>query len=227
LESLYLKAKKGISYTQFKFRWQKTEEPEKNIHQIHEYWKNPNDGMNNPEGYADQKTSVRSAFLYKIIQQQNISKKSKIIELGCNVGRNLNYLSQRGYTNIYGIEISKNALEKMKEIYPEMSSSIEVFHSAIEDKIKKFEQDEFDVIFTMAVLEHIHTDSEWIFEEIVRITKRYLITIEDEKGISWRHFPRNYRKFFEKLGLEEILEMKCDEVLNLPKGFKARVFEKK
>jgi len=198
----------------------------KNLDEIHEYWKNPNDDMNNPEGYADQKESVKSAFLYKIIQQQNISKKSKIIELGCNVGRNLNYLSQRGYTNIYGIEISKNALEKMKEIYPEMGSSIEVFHSAIEDKIKKFEQDEFDVVFTMAVLEHIHTDSEWVFEEIVRITKRYLITIEDEKCISWRHFPRNYRKIFEKLGLEEILEMKCDEVPNLPKSFKARVFEK-
>jgi len=199
----------------------------KNLDEIQDYWKNPNDGMNNPEGYANQEVTSRSLFLYKIIQQCNISKKSKIIELGCNVGRNLNYLFQKGFTNIYGVEISENALEKMKEIYPEMSLSIEVFHSAIEDKIKKFEQGEFDVVFTMAVLEHIHTDSEWIFEEIVRITKSYLITIEDEKHISWRHFPRNYRKIFEKFDLEEIIEMKCDEVPNLPNNFRARVFEKK
>ncbi|MDH3678095.1 MAG: class I SAM-dependent methyltransferase [Nitrosopumilus sp.] len=199
----------------------------KNLNEIHDYWKNPNDDKNNPEVYARQEATERSAFLYKITQQCNISTKSKIIELGCNVGRNLNYLSQKGFTNIYGIEISENALEKMKEIYPKMSSSIEVFHSAIEDKISQFEKDEFDLVFTMAVLEHVHTDSEWIFEEIVRITKRYLITVEDEKGTSWRHFPRNYRKIFEKLGLEEILEMKCDEVPDLPKSFRARVFEKK
>ena len=52
----------------------------------------------------------------------------------------------------------------------------------IEDRIKDMER--CDLVFTMAVLEHIHLDSEWVFSEMARIAKKYLITIEDEKNSS-------------------------------------------
>jgi hypothetical protein len=52
----------------------------------------------------------------------------------------------------------------------------------VEDVVKSFGDRTFDLVFTMAVLEHIHTTSEWVFEEIVRITNRYVVTIEDERG---------------------------------------------
>jgi len=78
----------------------------------------------------------------------------------------------------------------------------------------------------MAVLEHIPTESEFIFGEMCRITRHLLITIEDEQGISWRHFPRNYQRVFESLGLKQIEEINCVKVSGLGEDFIARVFKK-
>ena len=78
----------------------------------------------------------------------------------------------------------------------------------------------------MAVPEYIHKDSEWVFAEMARITKNLLVTIEDERGSSWRHFPRNYRKVFERLGMKQTEDLNCHGVDGLSAAFYARVFEK-
>ena len=108
----------------------------------------------------------------------------------------------------------------------ESTNAIKIHNMPAEDIIGKFEDNEFDIVFTMAVLEHIHTDSEWIFTEMARITKTHLITIEDERGISWRHFPRDYKKVFEQLGLVQIEEIDCSKIDRLGDGVYARVFQK-
>lgn len=61
---------------------------------------------------------------------------------------------------------------------------------------------------------------------MVRISKTYLITIEDEKDIPWRHFPRCYKKVFESPGMKQIEEINCSKVEGLPSGFIARIFKK-
>lgn len=107
-----------------------------------------------------------------------------------------------------------------------MASHTKIYNVPIEEIIKELRDGEFDIVFTMAVLEHIHTDSEWIFSEMVRITKDFLITIEDERGISWRHFPRNYKNVFESLRMKQIEEINCSEVDELGSDFFARIFKK-
>ncbi len=89
----------------------------------------------------------------------------------------------------------------MRQHFPDMARHAEIHNSPIEEVVLKFSDDEFGLIYTMTVLQHIHPRSEWIFSELARITKEYLITIENEKVESWRHFPRNYRLIFESLGL--------------------------
>jgi|GEM_PF-2464290 hypothetical protein len=102
----------------------------------------------------------------------------------------------------------------MKKEYSEMAGQIQIFN--------------FDLVYTMAVLEHIHDESEFIFSHITRITRKILITIEDEGGISWRHFPRNYKKIFENLGMKQIEEInfKKTRVPGIKKEFFGRVFTK-
>lgn len=116
----------------------------------------------------------------------------------------------------------------MHKTYPDMFNIIKVYNKPIEDSIHNFEYNSFDLVFTMAVLEHIHTDSEFIFPHIVRITKKILVTIEDEKGISRRHFPRNYKKVFESLMMRQIEEISCRkiQVCGLNRNFVARIFKK-
>lgn len=113
----------------------------------------------------------------------------------------------------------------MSHFYPNLSEKAKIVTNSIEDWIETSEA-KFDLVFTMAVLEHIHNDSEWIFPEISKITKNYLITIEDEKTLSSRHFLRNYQNIFEKLGMKQIFRDDCKEMLNWKGKFFARVFQK-
>ncbi len=176
--------------------------------EIFNYWKQPHDGHNLPTNYLNNpKAHARSQNLLKIVKKY-ASGNARILEPGCNVGRNLYYLFKAGFTNLEGIEISRDAVELLKKSYPEMAQHITIYNQSIEEIISSFKDNTFDVVFTMAVLQHIHPKSEWIFSEIVRITKSSLITLEGESYISWRHFPRDYKKVFESLGMKQMEEYK-------------------
>ena len=186
--------------------------------ELHDYWRNP-DEMNVPSGYFQ--AEERSAYLVSLVKQY-AKPDASILELGCNVGRNLHYLWHAGYHNLSGVEINEQAIRLMKERFQDMQ--ITIYQGTIEDRIKELGQ--YDVLFTMAVLEHIHTDSEWIFAEMVKASRKYIITIEDEKHTSERHFPRNYKKIFEPLGCKQIFEKQLSTKEGLGPRFYARVFVK-
>jgi SAM-dependent methyltransferase len=210
------------------YRLQKATMKHKPRDELHRFWKHPWDSSKNlPIDYLH--VEEWSQFLVELIKRY-VEPNAKILEIGCNVGRNLNCLFNAGYTKLGGVEISEDAIDLMKQAYPEMAKQIKIWNTPIEDVIKNFEDDSFDVIFTMAVLEHIHPDSEFTFPEMVRITSKYIITIEDEKGVSWRHFPRNYKKIFESLGTKQIYEfdsaIERREIEGLGSTIYARVFKK-
>lgn len=186
-----------------------------------QYWKSPWDGSNIPREYLEGR--ARSLFLVEIVKRYNKTN-ARILEIGSNVGRNLNYLFLAGFKELSGIEISENAVQLLKELYPEMASHVKIYNISVEELIKDFKDGEFDVVFTMAVLEHIHPDSEWVFPQVARITKHVLITIEDELSLSWRHFPRNYKDIFEPLGMKQVEALNCSDVDGLGNSFFARIF---
>ena len=200
-------------------RWfgnKKPDAEQKSRDELHGYWRNP-DQKNDPSTYLE--SGRRSEYLVSLVKQ-HAGADASVIELGCNVGRNLHYLWQAGYRNLSGVEINEQAVKMMREKFPDVK--VKVHQGALEDKIRDLGQ--YDLVFTMAVLEHIHRDSEWVFGEIARIAKKCLITIEDEKNVSERHFPRNYKEIFEPLGLRQIYEHNCADVPELSKKFYARVF---
>jgi len=199
----------------------------KSREELHEYWSSPPDG-NFANNYAGEKESqrVRSELLVRLTEKY-CSKDGKILEIGCNVGRNLHYLHQAGFRNLCGIEISQQAVDLMVQRFPEMAESARILVGPVEEKIKELSDGEFDLVFTMAVLEHIHTESEWIFAEMARVAKDYLITLEDEAQLSWRHFPRNYKKIFEPLGFQELESFECVmETHGMNPNFRGRIFKK-
>ena len=203
--------------------WRKATQQYRSRQELHRYWKAPVDDGNMAKAYLE--GEQRSRYLVSLIRE-HVQSDAKILEIGCNIGRNLHYLHQSGFHNLNAIEISENAVHLLKENFPEMPQSATIHNSAIEDVIKTFRDSEFDVVYTMAVLEHIHTESEWIFAEMKRIAGKVLITIEDEQGVSWRHFPRNYQQIFESLGLKQVKHAECVDLEGLGKGFFARVFVK-
>jgi len=191
---------------------------------LHQYWREPRDESNLPQNYLVGR-QVRSQLLVKMIREY-ASPSAKILEIGCNVGRNLNYLFEAGFKNLAGIEISQKAVQLLNQAYPEMAHSARIYTAPVEEVIKSIEDGEFNVVFTMATFGHIHTESEWIFGETVRITKDSLITIEAEGVRYWGHYPRNYRKVFESLGMKQVEVIDCSKVEGYSTNHMARVFKK-
>lgn len=176
----------------------------KEVLRVHRYWRNP-PKKNSPEAYLTPPDN-RSEYLVKLVQKHvNIS--ASILEIGCNVGRNLNELFQSGYKKLTGVEISAGAVTLMQKAFPEMSKHAKILTVPIEDVIKNFRDNSFDLVFTMAVLMHIHPDSEFVFEEIARITRRFLMLVEGENTFQrGRYFGRFYRPIFEQLGMVQIFQ---------------------
>lgn len=158
-----------------------------------DYWRNPVTGNNNPRTYVKDTSGKKEMLL--AVMEKYASKKDSILEIGCNIGRNLNVLFEAGYTNLTGVEINEDAVKMGKDLFPNLKADIRI--GAIEDLLSDLPK--HDVIFSIAVFEHIPTESEWVFEEIEKKVKKVLITIEDEKNQSWKHFPRNYKEVFKNL----------------------------
>ncbi|MDI7863637.1 class I SAM-dependent methyltransferase [Rhizobiaceae bacterium n13] len=185
------------------------------------YWASRRNGAENePISYANVDLT-RTKFLEEKIRK-HMPSTARILEVGPNAGRNLAYLHDMGFTNLAGIEINPAAVEVMRRSYPQLAD-IPITVSPIEDAIKAIEDGSFDLIFTMAVLEHVHSDSNWIFAEMARIASN-LLTIEDEISTSVRHFPRQYKTVFEGLGMKEVDF--SDVVPGLTKKFRYRFFQR-
>ena len=190
-----------------------------------DYWRSPQDTANAAKSYLA--GTEKSQMLVNVFRADEIPVEGSVLELGCNVGRNLNLLLSNGYRNLSGVEVSSEALGLMRIHYADLAGTVKVYDSTIEAQIKRFRDAEFDVVFTMAVLMHIHRDSDFVFGEIARITKSTLIVIEDEEGLAVKNFTRNYKKIFERLGFTQTRHEDCRGRHGFgDKGMHLRVFKK-
>lgn len=201
--------------------------PQKTRLELHEYWKNPSDAGNYASAYFQ--GAERSYYLLEIFESFNIDKLSSILEIGCNVGRNLNVLYSSGFKNLSAVEISTIALENFKIKSPEVFSKTKIFIGPVEEKLVELQINSMDVVFTMAVLEHIHDDViNEVIVNMIRTARKYIFLIEDEFDISERHFPRNYKTLFECHNIQQIYyeRVSNDHRSLLSSNFVVRVFLK-
>lgn len=191
--------------------------------ELHTYWRNP-DETNHPSTYVAPGTNTRSDYLLHIIANITHDKNASILEVGCNAGRNLNYLWVNGYHKLTGVEINPAAVALARTTFPDMKATIHT--CTAEEIIPVMGYKLFDIVFTMAVLEHISVESEFLFQEIVNVCKKNIVTIEDEEHNTYRHTARDYGKIFTAYGMNMIFAERTPEDLGMGSGFVTRVFEK-
>ena len=189
------------------------------------YWENLDDEFNRSEDYAQKKLTARSVFLQGLIEKHCLGVASAL-EIGCNLGRNLNHLKTRMNLNVAGIEISPKALEQRAKFYPVLDDST-FYCGDAREILPTIDENGYDLIFSMAVLMHLHPatpDAFW--QEIVRVAGRYIITIENESSSWVRNWARDYRGAFESLGAGQVHEesVQVDEDTG---DYIARVFHTK
>jgi len=111
------------------------------------------------EWYGIAKTTLNEQFLDK--------ESSTILEVGCNLGYQLQGLQAIGFKNLYGIELQHYAAEKARKL----QTNINIIQGSGFDI--PFKDNFFDVVFTHGVLIHIAPDDLLAFtKEIVRCSKK-------------------------------------------------------
>lgn len=156
------------------------------------------------ESYAQQ-TGITVEDIFQIFFN-DIDRKSKILEVGCNVGLNLQILQKMGFKNLHGIELNKKALQIAQERNPKaifVNSSIEDYQS----------KEKYDLVFTAGVLIHIHPLTlELVIRKIIDLSSQYVFGFEyysdkleeikyrDHSNVCWKQdFPLLFMKLFPQL----------------------------
>lgn len=103
---------------------------------------------NAPTKEAFKSVSESYAFFYKKFLPKN--KKAKILDLGCGMGHFLNFLKDEGYTDFWGIDISKGQIDFVKE---NITKNVEVADAF--EFLKRERPYLFQVIVINDVIEHI------------------------------------------------------------------------
>jgi ubiquinone/menaquinone biosynthesis C-methylase UbiE len=96
-------------------------------------------------------------YSYLIAAALGVRPNAKILDLGSGVGMFIQSWIDNGFTNIQGIEISKEAIKHSK--IPERLT-----HGSVED-MSMFKDKEFDLVFSSAFFEHV---DESILEQSIK-----------------------------------------------------------
>jgi SAM-dependent methyltransferase len=102
------------------------------------------------------------------------------MELGCGPGRHLAHLHDAGFSALSGLDVNSEAFDVLAEEYPELWSAGEFVCAAIESAVPEYADDQFDAVYSVETLQHVHPDEAWVFTEIVRITDELLVIVENE-----------------------------------------------
>ncbi len=170
-------------------------------------------GEFSPAYYAHHGPNATSELVRETLDER-VGPEASVLELGCSSGRHLAHLHANGYDDLHGIEVNEEAATVMAEAYPDLREAGSFRFEAIEELIEGIDEDRYDALYTVETLQHLHPDSEWVFEELVRITDSLLVTVEHEPETSESEvlqindeFPlyhRDWSRIFTDLGLEEV-----------------------
>lgn len=119
------------------------------------------------DNFGITKDALNTEFL------DSLDRKAKILEVGCNIGMQLNALQKMGFENLYGIELQAYAVEKAKEF----TKGITILQGSGFDI--PFDAGSFDLVYTHGVLIHINpNDLPRIMSEMLRVSSQYIWGIE-------------------------------------------------
>jgi len=191
---------------------------------IFEKWRKAKKGDN--IGYHHYLEIDRSAEMLLEQVTSRAGSFDPILDLGCNVGRELNHLWKMGYRNLAGVEIGEEPVRAMREVFPEMASASRIFNQSMTEAVRNFQDGEFQVVYAHGSLVSLSARDQHVFDHMCRITRRFIVTVENEW--SGMLFPRNFEKVFTSRGMKQIHEQAIHS--ESPKGSKTsmlRVFERR
>ncbi len=127
------------------------------------------------ENYAELEIAGSYYMAFKDIPfllEKYANKDMKFLDYGCGTGRSLRFIRSLGYSDIVGVDISNDMLEKAREIDNRGT------YSLIENLKIPYQDNTFDVIFMSYVFLEVGE-----FDEIVKILKEFKRVLKDDGHI--------------------------------------------
>jgi SAM-dependent methyltransferase len=156
--------------------------------------------VNAPSTYAGKSQAI--VEMLHDFWRPEVEPGMSVLEVGCNAGANLAGLARHGYETLSGVEINPHAIAQMRRSFPALQATVS--EGALEEVLPRIATGSVDVVFSMAVLIHVHPSSKAIFEHMARIAARYVCVIEAENTTIPYIFARNYRRVFERAGCAQL-----------------------
>ena len=171
-----------------------------------------------PEMYSQLDTD---ALLLLNEVESATDRSDKILDICCNTGRHINYLTQRGYSNVHGFDIMKPAIEGMPKIFPAIDTSKVLLGNAI-DVMPSYEDSSFEWAYThTATIELIHPSLN-IYGHLKRILTKGFVFLINEDGHS---YPRFYTYLAEKSGFRLYKRIELGDGISITTWVKTDYFK--
>ncbi|MGE4168416.1 MAG: class I SAM-dependent methyltransferase [Candidatus Babeliales bacterium] len=148
----------------------------------------------------------------------NINKKSKILELGCNKGFLLKTFEEQGYSNLYGVDLSKDDLDSAKLIIP----TAKLYQQDVFEFLKN-NKNSFDIIILKALIEHIKKEKILEFLELINnsLTPGGMVLIDVQNsawlwGLHDRYVDFTHEVGFTQESLRQVMLLHFNKVQVTP-----------
>lgn len=145
---------------------------------VHEAWAT-RAGEFSPTYYSYQGPNRASELVHAALDDA-VGPDARVLELGCNAGRHLAYLHDHGYTDLHGVELNGAALEVLGEEFPDLAATATLHEATIESFLPDVADGDYDAVYSVQTLQHIHPDETWVFDDVARVVGDVLVTVENE-----------------------------------------------
>ena len=152
--------------------------------------------LQTPANYAE--LDEHGKMLLEWVMKVSPERGAKLLDIGCNCGRHIIFLTEHGYTAITGVDAMRSAIELFKERAPAVFSASSIHHDLFQRFLLRQPDCSFDVAYSHgATIELVHPSFD-IVGQLSRVTKRYICLFLIEKG----HIERDWIGQFESHGFE-------------------------
>ena len=160
------------------------------------YWEKRERGSSHgPDQYVELQESSH-ALIDEIVRRAS-GRSAPILDVGCNVGRHLNALHKLGYTNLYGIDVQREAFEHMERVFPEVKKAAHLDQGTFQDCLPRVADRFFEVTFTHGATLELVPPSFPVCREMARVTSKAVVLVINENG---QAYPRLWETEFLRAG---------------------------
>jgi SAM-dependent methyltransferase len=145
-----------------------------------------------PQNYTT--LDAQAMLLLHWIEQVCPERDAAILDLGCNCGRHLMHLADRGYSNLVGVDAMDAALEIFSLRAPAVFQRGEIYHDLFQSFLPRQANGRFRVTYSHgSTIELVHPSFD-IVAHMSRVTQRHICLILNENEAFRRDWLRQFAR---------------------------------